>query len=115
MVEIHIMGALEWGSEQGWHRKSQLEGRTPNLQDWGASLCKKHRGQRFFLEPEWGGAGAERGWVPYVPLMARTLATRSWKPCAQRLGTSSSTISILRPLKAGLSNRCSLWSGPSWG
>lgn len=47
--------------------------------------------------------------------MTRMLATRSWKPWAHRLGTSSSTISIFRPLKAGFSNRCSLWSGPSWG
>lgn len=66
---------------------------------------------------------AARGWnwscgaggLPYVPLMTRMLATRSWKPWAHRLGTSSSTISIFRPLKAGFSNRCSLWSGPSWG
>lgn len=26
------------------------------------------------------GQGQEWGRVPYVPLMARTLATRSWKP-----------------------------------
>lgn len=34
----------------------------------------------------------------YVPFRALTLATRSWKPWAQRLGTSSSTISIFRPV-----------------
>lgn len=71
-------------------------------------LCRKHSEQRFYLEPEGGAGAGVGGSVPYVPLMARMLATRSWKPCAQRLGTSSSTISILRPLKAGFSNRCSL-------
>jgi hypothetical protein len=73
----------------------------------------RSREQRFALDGGWAAGGESK--VSYVPLMARTLATRSWKPWAHRLGTSSSTISILRPLKAGFSNRCSLWSGPSWG
>lgn len=50
----------------------------------------------------------------YVPLMALALATRSWKPWAHRLGTSSSTISIFLPSKPAFSNRCSLWSALSW-
>lgn len=28
----------------------------------------------------WVGRGTSGGGVPYVPLMARALATRSWKP-----------------------------------
>lgn len=52
---------------------------------------------------------------PYVPFRALTLATRSWKPCAHRLGTSSSTISILRPVYPTFSNRWILWSALSWG
>lgn len=52
---------------------------------------------------------------PYVPFRALTLATRSWKPWAQRLGTSSSTISIFRPVYPAFSKRWILWSGLSWG
>lgn len=52
---------------------------------------------------------------PYVPFRALTLATRSWKPWAQRLGTSSSTISIFRPVYPVFSNRWILWSALSWG
>ena len=48
--------------------------------------------------PPWGVPACPQCHHPYVPFRALTLATRSWKPWAQRLGTSSSTISIFRPV-----------------
>lgn len=89
------------------HRDLCLGGAWFKREGDGGQAGRKDRGA--CLDFAVGGGRRRDGWCgggqgvpsrplhPYIPFRALTLATRSWKPWAHRLGTSSPTISIFLP------------------